>query len=394
MKKFLSYLLAVSVLLSVFVFPIYGDDVLPPEEFQTDLTFETVVTTEEQPILNAKSAILIEASTGRVLYEKNAEDRCAMASTTKIMTALVVIETGNLQDVVTISKHAASTTGSTIHLQIGEQITVNDLLYGLLLSSGNDAAVALAEHIAGSEEAFLECMNQKAVSLGLTNTHFATVHGLDHKDHYSTAYDMATLASVCMKNETFRRIVSTTEIHISQRTLRNTNDLLFTYAGATGLKTGYTDGAGRCLIASAKRDGMELIAVVLGCESKTTRFSDSRKLLDYGFENFSMTTVLEEGAVIMEMQLIKGKKEKVSLLCSDKVTLPMADWEKSHYEVHMVAQEIQEAPCLRGTEVGTLYISHQGEPIASCQLLVGESVERKGFWDFWQEVTKAFWAVF
>ncbi len=394
MKKILTYLLTVSLLLSFFVVPVYGDDVLPPEEFQTDLTFETVVTTVEQPILNAQSAILIEASTGRILYEKNAEEKCAMASTTKIMTALVAIENGNLQDVVTISKHAAATSGSTINLQIGEQITVNDLLYGLMLSSGNDAAVALAEHIAGSEEAFLAMMNQKASSLGLVNTHFATVHGLDHEQHYSTAYDMAILASVCMKNETFRTIVSTTETHISQRSLHNTNDLLFTYAGATGIKTGYTGNAGRCLISSAKRDGMEMIAVVLGCESKTTRFSDSRKLLDYGFKNYEMTTVLEAGEVIMDMQLIKGKKENVQLLCSDTVVLPMAAWEKSDYEVHMVAQQVQDAPCLRGEVVGTLYISCQDTPIASCQLIVGESVARKGFWDFWQEVAKAFWGVF
>ncbi len=387
-------LLSIVFILLLIVVPVYGDDVLPPEEWETDLTFETVITTEEAPILNASHAILIEASTGRVLLEKNAQEKCAMASTTKIMTALVTIENGNLQDVVTVSKHAAATPGSTINLQVGEQITVSDLLYGLMLSSGNDAAVALAEHIAGSEDSFLDMMNQKAVSLGLTNTHFATVHGLDHAEHYSTAYDMAMLASVCMKNDTFCTIVSTTETHISQRSLHNTNDLLFTYAGATGIKTGYTGNAGRCLISSAKREGMELISVVLGCESKTTRFSDSRKLLDYGFENYEMTTVLEAGEVMMDMQLIKGKKENVHLLCSDTVVLPMAAWEKSDYEVHMVAQQVQDAPCLRGEVVGTLYISHEDTPIASCQLLVGESVERKGFLDFWQEVAKAFWRVF
>lgn len=394
MKKIALSLLIMAILLFFTVAPVFGDDVLPPEEYEVDLTFETATTTEGKPVLNAKHAILIEASTGRVLFEKNAYQTCAIASTTKIMTALVAVLNCNLEDVVTVSKHAAATDGSTIHLQVGEQIKVKDLLYGLMLSSGNDAAVALAEHIAGSEEAYLALMNEKAAALGLTNTHFATVHGLDHAEHYSTAYDMAVLASECMKNETFRTVVSTAETHISQRTLRNTNDLLFTYAGATGIKTGYTNNAGRCLISSAQRDGMELIAVVLGCESKTTRFSDSRKLLDYGFENYAMTTVLEAGEVITNLKLIKGKQEQVNLVCSDTVVLPMAEWEKSKYQVNMVAQQIQDAPCLRGAVVGTLYISCEDSTLATCQLLVGESVERKGFWDFWKEVTKAFWSVF
>lgn len=376
------------------VFPVYGDDELPPEEYETDLTFETVVTTDGNLILNASSAVLIEASTGRVLFEKNAYKTCAMASTTKIMTAMVAILNSNLEDVVTVSKHAAATTGSTIHLQVGEQMKVSELLYGLMLSSGNDAAVALAEHIAGSEEAYVEMMNEKAVSLGLTNTHFATVHGLDHEQHYSTAYDMAILASECMKNETFRTIVSTAETFISQRTLHNTNDLLFTYAGATGIKTGFTNNAGRCLVSSAKRNGMEVIAVVLGCESKTARFSDSRKLLDYAFDQYEMTTVLEEGEIITSMDLIKGKKESVDLLCSDTVTLPMAEQEKSEYKVHIVAQQIQEAPCKQGEPIGTLYISCGDSTIATCQLVVAETVERKGFGDFWQEVLQAFWATF
>lgn len=394
MKKITAYLLVFVLCVMFSNVWVYGDDVLPPEEFQVDLTFETVTTSDDAPLLNANHAILIEASTGRVLFEKNAYETCAIASTTKIMTALVAILNGNLEDVVTVSRHAAATDGSTIHLQVGEQIKVKDLLYGLMMSSGNDAAVALAEHIAGSEEAYLEMMNAKAASLGLTNTHFATVHGLDHQQHYSTAYDMAMLAGECMKNETFRTIVSTAQTHISQRTLRNTNDLLFTYAGATGIKTGFTNNAGRCLISSAQRDGMEIIAVVLGCDSKTARFSDSRKLLDYGFENYAMTTVLEAGEVITDMKLIKGKQEAVHLVCSDTVILPMAEWEKSKYQVHMVAQQIQDAPCLRGAPVGTLYISCENTTLATCQLLVGESVERKGFWDFWKEVTEAFWAVF
>ena len=359
-----------------------------------DLTFETVVTNKEPPILNAQCAILIETSTGRILYEKNAYTPFAMASTTKIMTALVVLEHVNLEEVVTVSKHAANTQGSTIHLQTGEQISVKDLLYGLMLSSGNDAAVALAEHVAGNEEDFLKLMNEKAVGLGLTKTHFSTVHGLDAPQHHSTAYDMAHLASVCMENDIFREIVSTTQTHISQRTLRNTNDLLFTYAGATGIKTGYTEQAGRCLVSSAKRENMEVIAVVLGCESKTTRFSDSRKLLDYAFEQYDMTTILESGEEVMQMEVKKGVESLVPLLCTDTICLPLTAQEKETYQLHIMANPIQEAPCLRGEEVGTIYISQGEQTIAFCTIMIGKTIERKDFFGFLRIVMNSFWRVF
>ena len=229
---------------------------------------------------SATAAILLDASTGKVLYEKNPDKQMLIASTTKIMTALVAIRDGKLTDTVTVSRNAAGTEGSSMYLKAGETLTLEALMYGLMLSSGNDAAVAIAEHVAGSVSAFAGRMNETARSLGMSNSSFANPHGLNHPDHYSTARDMATLANAAMDNETLRRITSTRTVTLAGRSMKNHNKLLWSLEGCVGLKTGYTKAAGRTLVTCCERDGRRLIAVTL---KDGDDWTDHRKMYEYGF---------------------------------------------------------------------------------------------------------------
>jgi len=233
---------------------------------------------------SAVSAILVDAGSGEVLYEQNADQKMLIASTTKIMTALVAIREGTLSDTVTVSKAAAYTEGSAMYLAAGERLTLETLLYGLMLCSGNDAAVAVAEHVGGSVEDFVAMMNETAGELGLNSTSFANPNGLDHENHYSTARDMAILAGEAMKNATFRRIVSTKSVSIGGRSMTNHNKLLSAVDGCIGLKTGYTRAAGRTLVSCAERGGHRLIAVTL---QDGNDWADHRALFDYGFSAYS-----------------------------------------------------------------------------------------------------------
>ena len=212
---------------------------------------------------SAASAILVDVDSGRVLYEHNADARMRIASTTKLLTALVALERGDLSDVVTVSREAAYTEGSSMYLKAGEELTLEELLYGLLLSSGNDAAVAVAEHIAGSQEKFAELMNEKAAELGMTGSSFVTPNGLDAEGHYSTARDMARLACAAVENETLVRLASTRTAAVAGRTMTNHNKLLGSLEGCIGLKTGYTMASGRTLVTCAERNGQRLAAVTL-----------------------------------------------------------------------------------------------------------------------------------
>ena len=229
---------------------------------------------------SASSAILMDVDSGRVLYEQNADAKMLIASTTKILTALVAIREGDLSDMVTVSREAAYTEGSSMYLKVGEQLTLETLLYGLLLCSGNDAAVAIAEHISGSQERFADLMNETARDIGMEHSSFANPNGLDDEDHYSTARDMARLACAAVENETLVRMASTRSVTIGGRTMTNHNKLLSQIEGCIGLKTGYTDEAGRCLVSAAERDGAVIISVVL---HDPEDWDDSAALLDWGF---------------------------------------------------------------------------------------------------------------
>lgn len=256
------------------------------------------------PPTSAETAALIDVQSGRILLEKDSDKRMRIASLTKIMTAIVAIEQGNINDIVTVSKNAYRKEGSSIYLKLGEKIKMEDLLYGLMLRSGNDAAVAIAEHVGGSVEGFARLMNEKAAYIGMANSHFTNPHGLDDsKDHYSTAADMARLTAYALKNPVFKKIVSTQVTTISNegekwdRKLANKNKMLRIYQGADGVKTGYTKLAKRCLASSATRNGQQLAIVVL---NDSRDWDDSMKWMDYGFANYPKVELLKEKQRVKE----------------------------------------------------------------------------------------------
>jgi D-alanyl-D-alanine carboxypeptidase (penicillin-binding protein 5/6) len=329
----------------------------------------------------------------RVLFEKNAHVKRPNASTTKILTAIVAIEMGDPQDVVTISSKAAQIGGSTIHLKKGEKIKLLDLLYGLMLKSGNDAAIAIAEHIGGTVEDFMKLVNEKARDIGANNTHFTSPHGLDNPDHYTTAYDLALITSYCMKNDFFRQLVSTAETYISERALRSTNDLLFTYEGTTGVKTGFTNGAGRCLVSSAKKNGMEVISVVLGCDNKTARFRDSRILMDYAFKNYTKVKLVSTGDVLKNITLKKGLKVNVNAIAAETIILPLTEKEKNELEIRYMLEDTMDAPVEKGVIVGNLYFVSGDNTLAEIDILIEETVDKKGIKDFFEDILKSWVAV-
>lgn len=287
------------LLLYIFIFPSnsFADDFI--EETSSPLsTTISVSNSKDTPSLNARYAVIYDRASKTVLYGKSENEKCKMASTTKILTAIVVLE--NVSDLsanATISSKSAHTGGSRLGLSTGDIITIHDLLYGLLMVSGNDAAVALAEFTSGSVEDFSKLMNKKASNLGLTSSHFVTPHGLDQDEHYTTAYELAKIADYALCNETFSKIVNTLNYTVSidgnPKNLHNTNELLGSLDGVYGIKTGFTNGANRCLVTSCKRGNLDIISVVLGCDTKKDRTLDSIKLINYAFNNFTLVNVDE-----------------------------------------------------------------------------------------------------
>lgn len=256
--------------------------------------------------LSARSAILMDAATGQVLYEKNSHEKSLIASTTKIMTGLLAAESGRLSETVTIPPEAVGIEGSSLYLKAGERLTVEQLLYGLMLHSGNDAAVALALHLAGDVEDFVDRMNEKAAELGLTETRFANPNGLDDEENYGTAHDLAVLAAAALENDTFRQVVSTKTYTVGQRQLTNHNKLLWKYEGAIGVKTGFTKAAGRLLVSAAEQQGRRLIAVTINAPDD---WNDHSKLLDDGFSRLTAYTALTDGTMLGSVPIVGGTVE-------------------------------------------------------------------------------------
>jgi serine-type D-Ala-D-Ala carboxypeptidase (penicillin-binding protein 5/6) len=310
-------------------------------------------------ISKAGGAVLIDGTTGRVLLEKDKDRKLPEASTTKIMTAILAIEKGNLGDVVTISPNASGVEGSSIWLGVGEHVTVENLLYGLMLSSGNDAAVALAEHTSGSVDNFVADMNAKAKQIGAVNTNFVNPNGLYNKEHYTTAYDLALIAAYAMKNETFRKIVSTVhwnmpwEGHEWDRSLKNKNRNLWEYDGATGVKTGYTIDSGKCYVGSAQRDGMELITVLL---DDYDMFEDSRTLLDYGFTNYQKVNIVNKGDLLGTADVENGIAKKVDITAENDYSYPCTEAEGASIRKELKLNSVVAAPIKKGEEIGKLVL--------------------------------------
>ncbi len=335
--------------------------------------------------IDAKSAILIEQTTGTVIFEKNADEKLSLASITKIMSLILImehIESGgmNLHTVVTCSEHAASMGGSQIWLEPNEKMTVNDLLKAVVIGSANDATCALAEAVAGSEEAFVKMMNDKCALLGMNSTVFKNCSGLDADGHYSTARDIAIMSKELLKHE---RIFDYSTVWMD--TLRNgatqlvnTNKLVRFYEGATGLKTGTTNGAGCCVSASAKRNGLHLIAVVMGASSSDERFRSARKLLDVGFANFQFKELkfeLKEN----QIKVIKGTKLKIKLKTPDNVSFLLEKGQEKNIETHFNLPENVIAPINNGDTVGSVVRKLDGKTIATTDIVAAENVEKMNF---------------
>lgn len=335
--------------------------------------------------LNAKSAILMEEATGNILYESNPDERLPIASVTKVMTMLLIMEAVDsgkisLDDMVTVSENAMSYGGSTMFLETGEQLTVNDMLKGIAVASANDGCVAMAEHLAGSESAFVDMMNEKAKELGMENTHFMNTNGLDEDDHYSSARDVAIMSRELMKHETIFNYTSIwmDTLRGGKFQLANTNKLIRFYDGANGLKTGSTSKALCCLSAAAKRNDMQLIAVVLGAPTSAERFASAKSLLDYGFVNYAVNTQITAGDEVQKIAVEKGVDKEVDVVAGDSCSTLVKKGQEDNITKEIKIDETITAPIEAGQKIGTMTISRDGEVIADIDLNASSAVEKKG----------------
>ena len=370
---------------------VLADDIDNSDEI-IDITKEVSAPSTKELNINSRSYIVLDRKTNEVLFGKNQFEKRKMASTTKIMTALITLERVNLQDNVTVSKKAARTGGSRLGLKANDIITVNDLLYGLMLCSGNDAAVCLAEYVGGSIEEFAELMNQKAKELNLTNTHFVTPHGLDSEEHYTTSYELAILSNYALNNTKFKEIVGTKNYTINingyPKALSNTNELLGNLSGVYGIKTGFTNGANRCLVTACKRNDMDIICVVLGADTKKFRTQDSIKLIEYTFENYQYIDV----KLLIESKFQEWKQENLGKISINKSissnidvhyspipynSFPIFKEDISSLKVNIDCKYELNAPIMKDSSIGTLKLSLNDKDIVTCDLLVSNSVDKK-----------------
>ena len=338
----------------------------------------------------APSAILIDGATGTVLYEKNAHERLAPASVTKVMTLLLVMEAldgGQISwdDRVTASPAAAAKGGSQIYLEPGEQLSMDEMIKSVVVSSANDCATALAEHIAGSEAAFVEKMNERAAALGLKDTHFVNCTGLDDEpnaaEHLTSAYDLAMLSRELLRHDRIRDYTTIwmDTVRDGKFGLSNTNKLVRFYDGTTGLKTGYTSAAGHCLAASAKRDGMELIAVVLHCSSSTDRFESAKTLLNHGFANYALVSP-EPSDVLSPIKVTLGEQDLVTPVLRETAPILIEKGELSRITKAVDLPTELEAPIVQGQELGTMTLSAGDRILAQIPIEAGGTVNRLTLW--------------
>lgn len=329
--------------------------------------------------ISAERAIVMDAQTNRILYAKNADSRSLIASTTKIMTALVVSEQCNVLDRVRIPQEAVGIEGSSMYLCAGEIMTVQELLYGLMLHSGNDAAVALAIYCGGTVEGFAQLMNDKAHRLGLTGTHFENPHGLDSPGHYSTARDMAVLAAYAMENPIFYQTVSTQSVTAAGRTLRNHNKLLWRVEGADGVKTGYTKAAGRILVSSATRQGRRLITVTMKAPDD---WNDHTTLIDNGFSKFKISPIVSKGEIVGTVAVAGGTADDVALIADENFSYALTENESVQTVINGIG--FVYAPTIEGDFAGYMHICVDGASVGKVRLVYGDTIEQskpeKSFW--------------
>ena len=385
---------------------IYADDELEENLEEKELSEVINVASKSiaEPMINSRIGIIYDRKSGRIIWGKNENKKSAMASTTKIMTCIVVIENANLNDEIKISAKAAGTGGSRLGLKKDDKITIKDLLYGLMLRSGNDAAVALAEYVGKDKEGFANLMNKKAKELGLKHTHFVTPHGLDDPEHYTTAYELAKIADYALKNEMFAKIVGTKEHTINingyAKQLCNTNELLGYLQGVSGVKTGFTNNAGRCLVTSVNRNDFEIITVVLGADTKKIRTADSINLIEYAYENYKYLNIedivnekFDKWKEINEkrIQVEKGKDKAVVLklrkIKNEVIPVKKSDIDNINIEINCLYY--LKAPIEKGDVIGNLKITLNEEVVEVVDIVNNEEIKKKDRKDYFLEFLKS-----
>lgn len=376
---------------------VFADD--ENEEITQEDYVQVINQTKDEPTLNSRIAVAYDRKSGEVIWGKDENKRTAMASTTKIMTAIVTLENCDLTQTVTISKKSAGTGGSRLGLKVDDKITMNDLLYGLMLKSGNDAAVAIAETVGGSVEGFAELMNEKAKELKLENTHYVTPHGLDDPEHYTTAVELAKLADYALQNETFAKIVNTKNYTVTingyPKSISNTNELLGYLEGVNGVKTGFTNNAGRCLVTSVNRNGFEIITVILQADTKKFRTADSIKLIEYIYKNYEPVNIKE---IVDEqfkrwcsintsrIQINKCKNNNLELYIDnlDNDVIPIKKTDKDKIQIEVNNLFYFEAPLQQNTIIGTIKVNLDGKTVDVIEIKNKNTIQKKDILDYFK----------
>lgn len=397
MIKKVIFFMSVTIILIMNFTIVFADD--ENEEITQEDYVQVINQTKDEPTLNSRIAVAYDRKSGEVIWGKDENKRTAMASTTKIMTAIVTLENCDLTQTVTISKKSAGTGGSRLGLKADDKITMNDLLYGLMLKSGNDAAVAIAETVGGSVEGFAELMNEKAKELKLENTHYVTPHGLDDPEHYTTAVELAKLADYALQNETFAKIVNTKNYTVTingyPKSISNTNELLGYLEGVNGVKTGFTNNAGRCLVTSVNRNGFEIITVILQADTKKFRTADSIKLIEYIYKNYEPVNIKE---IVDEqfkrwcsintnrIQINKCKNNNLELyidnLDNDVIPIKKTDKDKIQIEVNNIFYF--EAPLQQNTIIGTIKLNLDGKTVDVIEIKNKNTIQKKDILDYFK----------
>lgn len=345
----------------------------------------------DEVAIGASGGVLMDVETGRVLASKNAHTRLPMASTTKIMTALLAIENSDISAIVKVPQQAYGVEGSSMYLNAGEKISMEDLIYGLMLTSGNDAAITIANYIGGSVENFADMMNKRAVELGCTNTNFVTPNGLHDENHYTSAYDLALISACAMKNETFSKIVGTqyytTKTGDVTRSLKNKNKILWNYEGGNGIKTGFTKAAGRCLAFSAEQGGHTLVGVVLNAPDM---WNAADTMLDYGFSEYTWERLISESEVITNISVTSGMKNSLEIVAKEDIIIPLRKNEgKDAVKLKIICPNVIEAPVREGQVVGKIEAHIDGRVICSVPLIADDTIMQKEYpyylWKILQE---------
>lgn len=348
--------------------------------------------------VDSKAAILIDAVSGTIIYEKNPHEKLYPASITKIMTLLLTMEALEsnritLQDEVVVSENAEGMGGSQVYLEAGEVNNLENLLKAIALRSGNDAAVAIGEHIAGTEEMFIKMMNDKAKELGMLNTNFVNTNGLHDQNHYTTAYDISLMSKELLKHPKvhdwltlWMATIMVGKNHDIEQSLNNTNKLIRFYQGANGIKTGYTTKSGHCLAASATRGNLTLISVVLGCDTGDIRFKESKKLLDYGFANYDSLPICKKEDIIKHVSVSKGKINNVDVITEADLNILIKKGSSKNIEREIILPEFIESPLIMNQKVGEMVIKIEGAEVGRVNLIINRYIEKANFIDMFSKI--------